>query len=145
MTFSFTFRKSVPLIHQLSLGYPLSLDDQTKILPLLGSFVVLFRYTLFSIYDSDFYNEKAGEFNCALHTTPANCFVVISAFIPISFGIPLCRSYMILYVGTCRYVCMHEPLQGFITEVTRHCICKCADMCVCIARFYHRSYTTLYI
>lgn len=53
--------KSTPLIHQLSLGYPMSHDDESKIVPLLGSFAVLFRYTLFSLYDSDFYNEKAGS------------------------------------------------------------------------------------
>lgn len=49
--------KDVNLIHQLSHGYTMSREDQSRLLPLLGSFASLFRYALFSIYDSDFYGD----------------------------------------------------------------------------------------
>ena len=39
------------------------LEDQRKILPLLAVFAALFRYTLLSVYDSDFYGNDTGEIN----------------------------------------------------------------------------------
>ena len=39
------------------------LEDQRKILPLLTVFAALFRYTLLSVYDSDFYGNDTGEIN----------------------------------------------------------------------------------
>ena len=47
----------------LSNGMNLLLEDQRKILPLLTVFAALFRYALFSVYDSDFYGNDTGEIN----------------------------------------------------------------------------------
>lgn len=38
-------------------------EDQRKILPLLTVFAALFRYALFSVYDSDFYGNDTGKIN----------------------------------------------------------------------------------
>ena len=43
------------------------LEDQRKILPLLAVFAALFRYALFSVYDSDFYGNDIGKIKSILY------------------------------------------------------------------------------
>ena len=57
----FRFRKEISLLSLLSQGYTVSLVDQEQIIPVLGVFASLFKYALFSVYDTDFYGKDTGN------------------------------------------------------------------------------------
>ena len=82
--------------------------DHIRIVPILGIFAGLFRYALFSIYDSDFYGENSGKsyiitlINALLYNSIMSGYSLLPWFIIVS---EMCLKYKCMKYNNYLLIC----------------------------------------